>query len=147
MLSYYATFEPDPSDGSFVVRFPDFGYGVTQGDTIDEAVEMAEDLLKNLVQEAIRQSAPLPRALKPKRRRDSHFRLISLPALDSAKAQLYSAFRASGLTKAEFGRRIHIAKANVDRLFDLNHASRLDQLEAACDALGKKLDLSIRDAA
>ena len=147
MVSYYADFEVDPSDGGFVVRFPDFGYGATQGDTIDEAIEMAEDLLQNLIQETIRRSAPLPRASKPRRRRNSHPQLISLGALDSAKAQLYAAFLESGITKAEFARRVRIAKANVDRLFDLNHASRLDQIEAACDALGKKLDVSIRNAA
>jgi antitoxin HicB len=147
MLSYWAQFEPDRKDGGFVVRFPDFGFGVTQGETVDEAVEMAEDLLKNLVGQTIRNSDPLPRPLKPRGRRASHARLISLGALESAKAQLYAAFRASGMTKAELARRVPISKTNVDRLFDLDHASRLDQIEAACRALGKTLDLSIRNAA
>ncbi len=147
MLSYCADFEVDAKDGGFVVRFPDFGYGVTQGDTLEEATEMAEDVLRNLIQEAIRRSTPLPRTSKLKRRRNSRLRLISLAALDSAKAELYAAFLASGLTKSEFARRIHIAKANVDRLFDLDHASRLDQIEAAFRALGKKLDVSVRNAA
>jgi antitoxin HicB len=147
MLSYYADFEIDPKDGGFVVRFPDFGYGATQGDTVEEATGMAEDLLRNLVQETVRKSSPLPRALKPKRRRNSRTRLISLAALDSAKAQLYAAFHESGLTKAEFARRLHVAKAGVDRLFDLDHASRLDQIEAAFRALGKRLSVVVDSAA
>jgi antitoxin HicB len=147
MLSYYADFEIDPKDGGFVVRFPDFGYGVTQGDNVEEATAMAEDLLRNLVQEAIRRSAPLPRASKLRRRRNSQLRLISLAALDSAKAELYAAFLASGLTKAEFARRVRIAKTNVDRLFDVDHASRLDQIEAAFRALGKRLSVVVDNAA
>jgi hypothetical protein len=35
----------------------------------------------------------------------------------------------------------------VDRLLDLRHRSRLDQLEAAFRALGKQLHVEIRDAA
>jgi antitoxin HicB len=35
----------------------------------------------------------------------------------------------------------------VDRLLDLLHASRLDQLEAAFRVLGNRLGLEIRDAA
>ncbi len=147
MLSYYADFEIDPKDGGFVVRFPDFGYGATQGDTVEEATEMAGDLLRNLIQESIRRSTPLPRAARLKRRRNSQIRLISLAALDSAKAELYAAFLTSGLTKAEFARRIHIAKANVDRLFDLDHASRLDQIEVAFRALGKRLNVVVDSAA
>jgi hypothetical protein len=35
----------------------------------------------------------------------------------------------------------------VDRLLDLMHNSRLDQLEAAFRALGKQLSIEIREAA
>jgi antitoxin HicB len=35
----------------------------------------------------------------------------------------------------------------IDRLLDLNHASRLDQIEAALAALGKRLTLDLADAA
>jgi antitoxin HicB len=35
----------------------------------------------------------------------------------------------------------------IDRLVDLRHASRLDQLEAAFRALGKQLCVEVREAA
>jgi len=35
----------------------------------------------------------------------------------------------------------------VDRLLALSHASRLDRIEAALRALGKELDVKVRDAA
>lgn len=144
MVSYYASFEPDRETGGFVVEFPDFGYGATQGETLREAYEMAEDLLKCLAQEQIRKSKPIP---EPAKRRGKHFCLVSLPALQSAKLELYTAFRASGMKKAELARRIGISKTNIERLFDLDRSSRLDQIEAAFRAIGKKLEVTISNAA
>jgi antitoxin HicB len=72
---------------------------------------------------------------------------VRLPATQSAKAELYREFTAAGIPKAEFARRMGISKGNVDRLFDLNHQSRLDQIEAAFRALGKSLAIEVRDAA
>ena len=36
MESYLALFEPDHEAGGYVVTLPDFGYGATQGETMDE---------------------------------------------------------------------------------------------------------------
>ncbi len=144
MEPYLALFEPDGEAGGYVVTFPDFGYGVTQGETEEEAVEMAHDLLMLTIGDYIRESKALP---VPKRRRGAKFRPISLPALQGAKVDLYNAFQASGLKKAEFARRIGIAKAHIDRLFSLRHLSRLDQIEAAFAGLGKRLHIEARDAA
>ena len=65
----------------------------------------------------------------------------------AAKAELYSVFRASGIKKVELARRLGIPKTTVDRLFDLDHHSRLDQIEGAFSALGKRLAVEVRDAA
>jgi len=40
MEPYAALFEPDRKAGGYVVTFPDFGYGGTQGETDEEAMEM-----------------------------------------------------------------------------------------------------------
>jgi hypothetical protein len=40
-----------------------------------------------------------------------------------------------------------IAKQQVDRLFDLQHSSRVEQIELAFNALGKVISISIEDAA
>ena len=144
MVTYHALFEPDRKAGGFVVTFPDFRYGVTQGDTLKEATEMAQDLLQGLIADLMGEGGELPRASK---RRGRHYRLVSLPALQSAKVELYRAFRASGMRKAELARRIGIPKSNLDRLFDLNHQSRFNQLEAAFAALNKHIWVEARDAA
>ena len=45
MLEINALFEPDTEKGGFVVTFPDFPWGVTQGETEEEATEMAVDAI------------------------------------------------------------------------------------------------------
>ena len=70
-----------------------------------------------------------------------------MAALDATKAELYSAFRDSGIKKVELACRLGIPKTTVDRLFDLDHQSRLGQIEAAFAALGKRLAVEVRDAA
>ena len=144
MEHYLALFEPDLEAGGYVVTLPDFGYGATQGETDAEAMEMAQDLLLLTIGDFMRAGKALPVAA---RRRGAKFRPAPLPALQSAKVDLYSAFLASGLKKAEFARRIGIPKTHIERLFSLRHQSRLDQIEAAFGALGKRLHIEVKDAA
>ena len=144
MDDYLALFEPDRKAGGYTVTFPDFGYGVSQGETDEEAMEMARDLLMLTIADYIREWKPLP---VPARRRGSKFRSVPLSALQCAKVDLYMAFLNLGLKKAEFARRIGIPKTHIERLFSLRHQSRLDQIEAAFSALGKCLHVEVRDAA
>ena len=144
MEPYPALFEPGRKAGGYVVTFPDFGYGVTQGETDGEAMEMAQDLLMLTIGDFIRESKPLP---KPKRHRGSKFRAVELPALQAAKVDLYTAFLESGLKKAEFARRIGIPKTHIERLFSLRHRSRLGRIESAFAALGKRLHVEARNTA
>ena len=143
MENYQALFEP-AEEGGFVVTFPDFDWGVTQGDDEAEALDMAADCLALMIASDIKDGKPLP---PPKHHRGSKYRSIRLPALQAAKAELYRQFVASGIRKSQLARRIDIHKANLDRLFDLNHHSRLDHLEAAFRALGKDITIEVRDAA
>jgi antitoxin HicB len=142
-MEYPALFEP-AKEGGFVITFPDFDWGITQGDTEQEGREMAMDALLTMIREHIRTGEALPLATKP---RGKKYRMIGLPVLPGAKAGLYMAFMASGIRKSELARRIGISKANVDRLFDLRHHSRMDQIEAAFKALGKELSIEVKDAA
>ena len=40
-----------------------------------------------------------------------------------------------------------IPKTVVDRLFDLDHHTRMNQIEAAFEALGKRIDIVVENAA
>jgi antitoxin HicB len=142
-MEYAALFEP-AEEGGFIITIPDFGWGFSQGETEAEGREMAAALLQTLVQEHIRKRETLP---LPTKRRGSKYRVVRLSALQGAKAELYMAFLASGMRKAELARRLGIPKTTVDRLFDLDNHSRLDQIEAAFAALGKRIAFEVRDAA
>jgi antitoxin HicB len=144
MEPYLALFEPDHQADGYVVTFPDFGYGVTQGETDAEAMEMAQDLLMLAIGDYIRESRPLPTT---GRHRGSKFRSAALPALQAAKVDLYGTFLESGLTKAELARRIGIPKTHIERLFSLRRHSRLNGIEAGFAALGKRLHVEARNAA
>lgn len=142
-MEYPAMFEP-AEEGGFVITIPDFGWGVSQGDSEEEAREMAVALLETLVAEHIRKGEALPRPSRPRGRK---YRIIRLPALQGAKAELYMAFQASGIRKAELARRLGIPKTTVDRLFDFKNHTRLDQIEAAFAALGKRISITVQEAA
>lgn len=144
MAAYFAEFTPDRERGGFVVNFPDVPGCVTQGETATEAMEMASDALCLILGHIIDSGGEIPKA---KARRGRNFRLVCLPPVESAKLDLYRIFRESGIRKAELARRMGIPKSNIDRLFNLHHPSRIEVLDAAFRALGKRLVVGVEDAA
>jgi antitoxin HicB len=68
--------------------------------------------------------------------------LVRLEPLVAAKIEVYRAMHAQDISKAELARRIGISPQQAQRLFDIHHALRLDQIEAALAALGRRLIVS-----
>lgn len=64
---------------------------------------------------------------------------VALPARLAAKAAVYSAWKASGLSKVALAERIGRSEAEVRRILDPDHGTKLDQLEEAAAALGGRL--------
>jgi antitoxin HicB len=131
--AYPVQLEPEP-DGGYVVLLPDIGYGATQGDDLNEALAQAEDLLEEAILSMLAhgEDVPLP---SPARGRPT----VALPALTAAKLEAYRAMRAAGLNKKQLAERLGWQPSQVTRLFDGRHASRLDQIETALKALGRRL--------
>ena len=141
MLRYPVILERDTND-TILVSFPDIPEAHTYGDDEDEALARAVDALESALSLYIedRQEIPTPSRVK----RSGKY--VVLPALTEAKVELYRAMRAEGVGKAELARRLNCHMPQVDRLLDIEHGSRLDQIEAAFRALGRRLDISIRAA-
>jgi antitoxin HicB len=141
MLAYPVDLERD-TNGTLLVTFPEFAEAVTFGDDESDALLRAVDALETVLAARIddREEIPLP---SPAAGRPS----VVLPALTAAKVLLYRAMRERGVRKADLARRLGWHGPQIDRLLDLNHASRLDQIEAALAALGKRLTLDLADAA
>jgi antitoxin HicB len=64
---------------------------------------------------------------------------VPLAPMVAAKAELYRTMRRAGVTLPELSLRIGISPQQAQRFFDIRHASRLDQIEAAMRALGRRL--------
>jgi len=114
----------------------------TVGADREEALLRAPDAIETILigYVADRRDIPMPHA-------GSKGPFVTLPALTEAKLALYSAMRTARVSKAELSRRLNWHLPQVDRLLDLRHASRLDQLEAAFRALGKRLSVQVSEAA
>lgn len=141
MLAYPVDLEPD-TNGTVLVTFPDFSEAVTFGEDESDALFRAVDALETVLGARIddREDIPLP---SPAAGRPC----VILPALSAAKVLLYRAMREAGIRKADLARRLGWHGPQIDRLLDLNHASRLDQIEAALAVLGKRLSVDLADAA
>lgn len=74
-MEYLALFE-SAERGGYVVSFPDFGRGVSQGDNDLQAMDMARELLRTLVDERLRGGQQLP---PPAVWRGGDFRIVRLP--------------------------------------------------------------------
>lgn len=138
-LAYPAHLEA-AEDGGFVVTFPDFGVGVTQGDDRAEALAQAADLLETIIANYMAEGWDLPEP-SPARGRP----LVWLAPLVAAKAELYRAMRRAGTDKAELARRLGIAPPEVDRLFSIHDTSisSLDRIAAGLAALGFRLVVTV----
>jgi antitoxin HicB len=132
-LAWPVTLDP-AEEGGFNVNLPDFPEGFTQGDTREEALAQAADLLETMVANYMAEGWDLPAPSAPGDRP-----LARLAPLVAAKAEVYRAMRAAGISKAELARRIGVSPQQAQRLFDIHHASRLDQIDAALTALGRRL--------
>ena len=53
----------------------------------------------------------------------------------------------AGIGKAELAQRLGWHLPQVDRVLDVQHRSRLDRMEAALGAIGRRLEVIVRDDA
>lgn len=138
MFDYPVILEAQP-DGGFVVTFTDIPEGITQGEDEDEALMYAVDALETALSFYVDARKPLPVVSKP-----AHGQKTVRPsALECAKLGVYQAMTEQGIKKSELARRLGWHLPQVDRLFDLRHASKLEQVEAAANALGRHIEVQV----
>ncbi|WJV61019.1 type II toxin-antitoxin system HicB family antitoxin [Pectobacteriaceae bacterium C52] len=132
-MRYPVNLEPDT--GGYVVSFPDIPEALTQGDTKEEALAMALDALVTSFEFYFEdnQRVPLPAEITGN--------YVEVPSSVAAKVIMLNAFVDSGLTQVELASRMGIKKQEVTRLFDLHHSTKIDTIQKAISALGKRLEL------
>ena len=132
---------PDAARG-VLVTFPDFPEANTFGGDRRDALDSAVDCLEEALAGRICGRAPVPEP-SPARGR----RTVVPGGLVAAKTALYLVLRATGLSQAELARRMGVRPTTVQRLLDPRHASKPEQFDAAFAALGKRLVVSVENAA
>lgn len=125
-------------DGTVLVAFPDVPEALTFGTDEDEALLQAVDALETALSFYVEARKPLPAPSAANGRPT-----VRPSALECAKLGVYQAMTEQGLRKADLARRLGWHLPQVDRLFDLNHASRFDQIEAAARALGRHVEVRV----
>jgi antitoxin HicB len=128
---------------ALLAQFPDVPIAHTFGDSKEECLRNALEALETAFIAMMSDRSDIPEPSRIKRGMDS----VALPALAEAKISLYREMLAADLRKAELARRLGWHKPQVDRLLDLRHDSRLDQIEQAFAALGKRMRIAIENAA
>ena len=139
-MRYTVTLAPD-DNGTILATVPDIPEAVTFGEDREDALARAADAIETAIMGymAARADIPQPVATGPD--------MATLPALASAKIELYRAMRAEGVGKAALAKRLGLALPQIDRLIDLRHNSRLDAMERAFAALGRSMSILVKAAA
>lgn len=137
MFDYPVIIEKQP-EGGYIVTFPDVPEAITQGEDFDEALLYAVDALETALSFYIEARKPLP-VPSPAEGRPT----VTPSPLECAKLGVYREMTNQGLKKADLARRLGWHMPQVDRLFDLKHASRLDQLEVAARVMGRQIRIDI----
>lgn len=142
MLRYPVILKKD-SNGTLLVTAPDFPELTTFGENKADALIRAADAIATVMQGRISDREKIPKPSQAKR--GQHY--VHLASLIAAKLALYELMIKTGTRKADLARKLGIHAPQIDRLLDLDHDSRLDQIDSAVRALGKELEIRIVEAA
>ena len=137
-MKYPAIFTP-ADEGGFVVTFRDIPEAITQGDDENEAAAMARDVLREAMGVYFDERRSVPAPSKPQKGE----RLVDLPLSVAAKVLLLNAMLAQEVNPADLARRLGTTRQEVNRLTDLDHATKIDRIAEAMSALGLELGLVV----
>ena len=141
-FAYPAAFSRD-EDGRWLVGFPDFPTAHTDGHDPNEAMAEAIDCLGSSIVFAMSDKVTVPTPSRLKRGQ----KLVPVPLWIVAKLALYWAIRELGISQSELARRLGVRETVVRRMLDPNHDTRQEKIQAALEALGKRVFMAYDDAA
>jgi antitoxin HicB len=143
MITYRIETTHDDND-TLLVTCPSFPEVTTFAPNDSEQLTaIALKAIEEAIAARISDGDPLPRAATAVERKRHKGLYVKLPLLTALKVQLYDAIREAGISRAELARRLGWHREQVDRLFRLDHASRVDQIEAAFKELHRDIDVRV----
>ena len=129
--------------GGYIATFRDIPEALTSGRTRAATLDMAADALATAMEFYLEDRRPVPPPSKPRRGED----IGELPASVAVKVLLLNEMLKTGTTPAKLARALDASPQTVTRIVDLRHATKIDTLAEAFRAIGKKLTISVDDAA
>lgn len=136
MLSYPIDLQED--NGTVLASSPDFPELTTFGRDNDEALARAVGAIEEAIAARMQAGQDIPPPSAGGIR-------VTLSALIAGKATLYQEMRNRGVGKAELSRHLGWSLSLVDRVLDMQHRSRLDQIDAALAAIRRHSKISPED--
>lgn len=137
-MEFPAKLEP-ANEGGFVVTFRDIPEAITQGDTEQEALEMAADALLTTMDFYFEDKRKVPMPSKAEKGE----RGVELPTSAWVKVLLLNEMVDQQVTASELARRMKTRPQDVNRVIDLGHTTKIDTIYEAFIALGKRLKLQV----
>ena len=123
-------------DGKFILAtFPDVPPAITQGIDRAEALAMAKEALELSMEFYFDDMRPVPMPSKPKRGQA----VVELSPSVAAKVLLLNEMLRQKVRPIDLARRLGTTKQEVNRLTNLRHPTKIDRIDAALRALGKRL--------
>ena len=126
-------------NGQVGAFFSDVPEAITAGATEAQALDRAQDALVVALSTYLDQSRPLPKPSRSKRGQ----RVVLVPPRVAIKLGIHAAMQELSVTQTQLGDRLGIDGRQVRRILDLDHESKLSQLESALAALGLQASVEI----
>jgi antitoxin HicB len=138
-FTYPVFLKPDKKTGGFVVTCRDVPEVVTQGESLEHALEEAAGALEAAVEMRIEDGLDVPLPSVQKRGE----RLVALPVTTAMKAALYMTMHEQGITKTDLARLLQLDEKEARRILNPKHSTRVSTLERALHVLGKRVEVLI----
>lgn len=139
MLTYHYTLTPDDND-TLLIEFPDVPEAAAVAESRTNAAEQAAEGLEAALQMYVDARRPLPAPSY------TDGPAVILSASATAKLLVANEMAHQGIRKADLARSMGVHPPQIDRLLNLGHSTRIETLEAAFAALGRRLDVSVAEA-
>ncbi len=123
-------------DGKFItVSFPDIPEAHTFGNNRVHALAMAKEALELAMEFYFDDMRPVPMPSKPRRGQA----VVELAPSVAAKVLLLNEMLRQKVRPIDLARRLGTTKQEVNRLTNLRHPTKIDRIDQALRALGKRL--------
>ena len=138
-FSFPATLTLDPDDGGYVVTFRDLPEAITQGDSIEVALQEAADCIEEAIAARIDDRIDIP---EPSDLLENEY-LVTVPMQTALKAAVTLALSESKMNKVQLANALEVDEKEVRRILNPRHGTKLATLERTLQVLGKKAVLSV----